>query len=119
MFLLHCDAICYTPVLGICKRGLLVTIVGTTTNIVKILKAWDIEHVLPWSLTRDNSDENCMPAHERCHDVKTFSQDIPRIAKAVRLEARHMGFKVSQNPMLGSKRSRFKKRMDGTVERRG
>jgi 5-methylcytosine-specific restriction endonuclease McrA len=83
-----------------------------------VREAWDIEHVIAWALTHDNSDENCRPAHERCHDPKTHMEDVPMIAKAVRQEARHMGFKSAANPMPGSKKSRFRKRMNGTVEYR-
>ena len=51
---------------------------------------WEAEHIVPYALTRDDSDENLAPAHERCHAVKT-AQDVPQIAKAVRVAAKHIG----------------------------
>jgi 5-methylcytosine-specific restriction enzyme A len=78
---------------------------------------WDVEHVVAWALTRDDSDENRRPAHVACHKVKTV-EDVGRVAKAKRQEAKYRGAHRSRSPMPGSKRSIWKKRMDGTVVRR-
>lgn len=82
-------------------------------------EAWDVEHVVPFALTRDNSDENCQPAHrEKCHAEKTKG-DVKSIAKAVRVAARNQGAKApSRNPMPGSRASGWKRKMDGTIVRR-
>ena len=53
-----------------------------------------------------------------CHSEKTRLVDVPTIAKAKRSEARHLGAKVSQNPLPFGKRSPFKKRIDGSIVRR-
>jgi len=58
---------------------------------ITVGEAWEIEHVLAYALTRDNSDENLRPAHKRCHEVKTRQEDVPAIAKAKRREAKHLG----------------------------
>ena len=34
-------------------------------------QAWEIEHVIPWALTRDDSDDNLRLAHVKCHKAKT------------------------------------------------
>lgn len=60
---------------------------------ISIGEAWEVEHVIPYALTRDNSDENLRPAHKRCHEVKTRQDDVPAIAKAKRREAKHTGAK--------------------------
>ena len=58
---------------------------------ITVGEAWEIEHIVAYALTRDNSDENLRPAHKRCHEVKTRQEDVPAIAKAKRREAKHTG----------------------------
>jgi 5-methylcytosine-specific restriction protein A len=55
-----------------------------------VREAWEVEHVIAYALTRDNSDENLRPAHKRCHAEKTAA-DVAAIAKAKRREAKHAG----------------------------
>ena len=64
-------------------------------------------------MTRDDSDENLRPAHVDCHKDKTKG-DVKAIAKAKRIESKHIGAKAkSRNPMPGSKASKWKRTMDG------
>jgi 5-methylcytosine-specific restriction endonuclease McrA len=58
-----------------------------------IREAWEIEHVIAWELTRDDSDENLRPAHIECHKQKTHQHDRPVINEAKRREAKHTGVK--------------------------
>ncbi|MDI6026767.1 HNH endonuclease signature motif containing protein [Corticibacterium sp. UT-5YL-CI-8] len=58
-----------------------------------VREAWEIEHVIAWELTRDDSDENLRPAHKHCHAVKTHTQDRPAINQAKRREAKFTGVK--------------------------
>ena len=58
-----------------------------------VREAWEIEHVIAWELTRDDSDGNLKPAHLACHKDKTHKQDRPAINKAKRREAKHQGVK--------------------------
>lgn len=58
-----------------------------------VREAWEIEHVIAWELTRDDSDENLRPAHIDCHKRKTHQQDRPAINEAKRREAKHTGVK--------------------------
>lgn len=58
---------------------------------IQVGEAWEVEHVIAYALTRDNSDENLRPAHKKCHETKTRQQDVPAIAKAKRREAIHNG----------------------------
>jgi 5-methylcytosine-specific restriction enzyme A len=51
---------------------------------------WEAEHVIPYAMTRDDSDDNLRPAHVACHAGKT-AQDVPQIAKAKRVAAKHIG----------------------------
>lgn len=57
---------------------------------IGIGEAYDIEHVIPWEISRDDSDGNLKLAHVRCHRVKT-SDDRKDIAKVQRIEAKHNG----------------------------
>lgn len=60
-----------------------------------------------------NIDVLCIP----CHRAKSKS-DVAEKATTYRKKAKHLGIKKSSRPMPGSKASGFRKRMDGTVERR-
>lgn len=61
------------------------------SGLITVGEAWEVEHVIAYALTRDNSDENLRPAHKRCHEIKTRQEDVPAIAKAERREAKHTG----------------------------
>ncbi len=75
---------------------------------------WDVEHVRPLALGGLDDDHNLAPAHRHCHAPKTV-EDIGRISKAKRQAAKHVGASQSRNPMPGSKRSKWKRKMDGTT----
>ena len=82
-------------------------------------EGWEIEHVISLAMGGEDKDGNMKPAHWKCHKKKTAEVDAPRLAQAKRREAKHIGAKApSKRPLPGSKASRWKKRMDGTVERR-
>lgn len=74
------------------------------------------DHVNPDAMGGEPTLENCRVLCTACHGRKTGEQDIPTIAKSNRQRANHLGLKVKRGPpMPGSKRSRWKKKMDGTV----
>ncbi|WP_406646937.1 HNH endonuclease signature motif containing protein [Aliisedimentitalea scapharcae] len=77
-------------------------------------EAWELEHVIPYEMTRDDTDENLAPAHVSCHRGKTRA-DKADIAKAKRVSAKHNGARMSKNPLPGGKNDRRKKKIDGTV----
>ena len=82
-------------------------------------KAWDIDHILPLALGGTNEPENLQILCKPCHQSKTSQSDIPRIAKTKRLKARHLGARSpSTRPIPGSRRSPWKRKMDGSVVRR-
>ena len=86
---------------------------------IQVGQAWEVEHVIPLAQGGEDGGDNLRPAHVACHRVKT-SQDATDTAKAKRREARHLGIKRSTSrPLPGSKASGLRKRMDGTVSRRG
>ena len=82
-------------------------------------KAWDIDHILPFALGGTNEPDNLQILCKPCHRSKTTQSDIPRIAKTKRLNARHLGARApSRRPIPGSRRSPWKRKMDGSVVRR-
>jgi len=68
---------------------------------------WDVEHVIPLALGGDDDGENLQPAHAKCHAKKT-ADDVKVIAKAKRIEAKHIG---ANRP----KRKIPSRRFDGTI----
>lgn len=58
-----------------------------------VREAWEIEHVIAWELTRDDSDTNLRPAHKECHKRKTHGEDRPAIQKAKNRQAKFTGAK--------------------------
>ena len=78
---------------------------------------WEVEHIIPWEISRDDSDENRKPAHVKCHRVKTDG-DIKTIRKVQRIERKHLGIHKPKSSFATNRNGAFKKRMDGSVERR-
>jgi len=66
---------------------------------IKDNEAWELEHIIAWALTQDDSDENLAPAHVKCHKAKTHKQDRPAINKAVRLDNKRRGFAASKKKL--------------------
>lgn len=97
------------------RHGGVCCICGHKINSVH--EAWD-EHINPLWLDGDNGADNRAPAHEKCAREKTGRE--ARVRSGVRAVAeKHMGARTAKTrPMPGSKKSPWKKKMDGTVERR-
>ena len=82
-------------------------------------KAWDIDHILPLALGGTNEPENLQILCKPCHQSKTSQSDIPRIAKTKRVKAYHLGARSpSSRTIPGSRRSPWKRKLDGSVVRR-
>ena len=79
-------------------------------------EAWQADHILPLALGGEDAEINMAPAHERCHEQKTKG-DVTQIRKADRQRAKHLGIK-KKSTIPGSKNSRWKKKLDGTVVER-
>jgi 5-methylcytosine-specific restriction endonuclease McrA len=75
------------------------------------------DHVRASALLGKPTLKNCAVLCVNCHGEKTATEDVPRIATAKRQERKHIGIRKPAT-MPGSRNSRWKKRMDGTVERR-
>lgn len=77
------------------------------------LSKWEAEHPVPYAL----GGREVWPAHWECHKPKT-ARDVSEMAKGKRIRERNLGIKRSARPMMGSRASGFKIKMDGSVERR-
>ena len=77
------------------------------------------DHVIPDALGGDPTLDNCACICSACHGRKTSKSDVPRIAKMKRQRSQHIGAKSKSGPPLpGSRRSGWKRKMDGAIERR-
>lgn len=85
-----------------------------------LLGKFHYDHDIPDQLGGEPTLENCRVLCQGCHSEKTRKQDVPNIAKAKRREQKHvMGIRQPKGqPMAGTKASGWKRKMDGTVERR-
>src|SRR3954466_1680929 len=76
---------------------------------------WRDEHMRALGLGGTNDMDNRAPVHIACAAVKD-AQDIPAIAKAKRTKRAHLGIREPKGPPIpGSRRSRWKRKMDGTA----
>lgn len=82
-----------------------------------VREKWIVEHVIALELGGLDDESNMAPAHKACAAAKTGGKDgdHARAAKAKRAKRRHIGISESKNPLPGGKRSRWKKKMDGSV----
>ena len=74
------------------------------------------DHILADGLSGKPTLENCAVLCRACHGLKTAAEDIPRIAKADRARAKIMdGQKRKSRPIPGSRGTKWKQKLDGTV----
>jgi 5-methylcytosine-specific restriction endonuclease McrA len=82
------------------------------------MKRWIGEHIVPLWLGGADDESNLGPAHEDCARKKTRAEAGVR-KKVYRMRAKYLGVKRRQRrPMPGTIASGWRKRFDGTVERR-
>lgn len=70
---------------------------------VHVTEAWDVSHVIPLELGGADNESNWDVAHRTCHRAHTAAVDVPTIAKAKRVEARHIGAKAPSRHKLQSR----------------
>lgn len=91
-------------------------ICGQTINLAR--EDMHVEHVIPLAMGGADDLTNMQPAHVGCHAEKT-KIDVRAIAKAKRVAAKHNGtWRPPRNPVPGSRATKWKKKLDGTVELR-
>lgn len=83
-----------------------------------IAKRWICDHDKALINGGENREKNLRPIHEACDKRKT-AKDVEEKSKNYRVLAKHIGIKRRKGqPMMGTKASGWKKKMDGTWERR-
>jgi len=75
------------------------------------------DHVIADGLGGPPELKNCAVLCRSCHDTKTRTSDVPLIAKGRRVRRRHIGIR-KRGSFATNRDGPFRKRMDGTVERR-
>ena len=85
-----------------------------------VRQRWIVEHMRALELGGEDSESNMAPVHEACAIAKTVGKngDHARAAKAKRVKTKHLGIKKNKNPLPGSKGSKWKRKMDGSVVER-
>ena len=79
----------------------------------------EFDHIDLDANSKDNSLSNCAAVCLKCHDFKTRFRDIPLAAKTLRQQDKNAGIRRKpKRPMDGSRASRWKRRLDGTVVER-
>jgi 5-methylcytosine-specific restriction endonuclease McrA len=87
---------------------------GERCNAKLSIGKYHFDHVIPDAIGGDNSLTNCQVLCVACHKSKTTKIDVPMIAKAKRVADQHRGIR-KQSRFPGSRDSKWKKRIDGTV----
>lgn len=67
-----------------------------------VREKWELEHVIPYAISRDDSDENRRPAHVKCHAEKT-TKDRKTISKTDRMRMKNDGTWRSRFPMRSAR----------------
>lgn len=64
---------------------------------------FDFDHAKPDAFGGEATLANCSVLCTACHDTKTFTEDIPRIAKADRVRAKWLGVRPKSKRPLRSR----------------
>jgi len=94
---------------GICECGCKLPIQGRP----------DYDHYpKPAALGGPGTLDNCRVLDRKCHAKITREKDIPAIAKGKRIVRKSRNTWTRSRPMPGSRASGWRRKMDGTTERR-
>ena len=61
---------------------------------IQVGQAWDVDHEIPLAMGGDDGGDNLKVVHAKCHrgtGSKTADDDMPRIAKTKRMQAKFTG----------------------------
>lgn len=76
---------------------------------------WDLDHIVALVNGGEHRESNLAPALRDKHRAKT-AEDVREKSTVRRKRAKHVGIKRKSRPMPGSRDSKFKRKLDGTVE---
>lgn len=77
----------------------------------------EFDHIVPAALGGSADISNCCACCRAHHRAKT-KKDVATISKANRTRAAHWGAKTATRPLPGSKRSPWKRKLNGQVVKR-
>jgi 5-methylcytosine-specific restriction protein A len=77
----------------------------------------EFDHITPLWLGGENREKNLQAITGASHKKKTQVEATVR-AKTNRQKSKHLGLSKKKRPMAGSKASKWKRKMDGTVVKR-
>lgn len=75
---------------------------------------WDCDHIIALCNGGEHRESNLAPAIREAHRAKT-AEDVAQRAKDDRVRKKHLGIHRPKQIVPGSKASRWKKKLDGTV----
>lgn len=78
---------------------------------------WECDHIVALINGGEHRESNLAPALVDKHRAKTAA-DVAEKSRTARIRSKHIGIKKPKRPLPGSRASGWKRRMDGTVERR-
>ena len=79
----------------------------------------EYHHIIPANVGGGHELANCWLLCVPCHGVRTTKTDTPQAARTKRIEKAAAGItKPKGKPLPGTKRSGWKKKMNGQVEKR-
>ena len=79
--------------------------------------AWDADHIVALANGGGHCESNLAPILREHHKAKTKA-DVGEKSATYQSQKRHLGLKKSKHPMPGSRASKWKRKMDGTVVKR-
>ncbi len=75
---------------------------------------WDCDHVIALCNGGENRESNLAPALKDEHKKKT-KRDVAQKKKDRRVRSKHLGLSQPKSAIPGSKNSKWKRKLDGTV----
>jgi 5-methylcytosine-specific restriction enzyme A len=82
---------------------------------IQVGQRWQVSHPVPLALGGEDVDANRAPAHNKCHAWQTRVTDLPAIARARRIYARHIGAYEPRRRLPFGRDDRLRRRLDGTI----
>lgn len=84
------------------------------TKVDGVRERWIVEHINALETGGNNDASNLGVAHESCAIEKT-KVDHKVGAKLKRIRQKHLGIKAARTPLPGSRASKWKRKMDGSI----
>ena len=75
---------------------------------------WDLDHITALVNGGENRESNLAPALRHAHKEKS-AQDVAQKAKDRRVRSKHLGIEKKRATIAGSKETKWKRKIDGTV----